>query len=158
MSRRFVQSAGLPTKPSSCLVGDSTNPRVPNAAVCLDTGALGGEGECTQGPTSGRCSVASGHGHRYCSSDADCGGAAGSCQDEHRLCFLTGPFSSFPAAQGTGTLVAPGLADPPVADAFTPRLAAVGCAGPSTSAAVNNVLGLPGPVREITRAAATFRP
>lgn len=148
---------GEPTIPSACFVDDSSFS--PDFWVgCVDTAPIDGEGECDYGPLTEGCSVASGHGQRLCATDADCGGAPDSCELHHRACFLTGPFTNWPGGQGTGTLTAAGAPDAPVADAFAPTLGRVGCSGPSGSPALNNALGLPGPVREVRRSLATFHP
>jgi hypothetical protein len=138
---------GSPTAPSACL--DNTA----NAVLdCIDGptspgGAGDGEGECTQGPTDQNCTVASGHAQRGCSVIADCGGGAGSCTTANRDCFLTGGGLVTGTALGTGTLIAVGMADAPMADTSNPTLAAVFCVGPTSASAVNNVSGLPGPGR-----------
>ena len=139
---------GEPTKPSACL--DDTA-GTPGALDCVDTGPVDGEGECTSGPITQNCSVASGHAQRGCTSDADCApGGPGSCQSANRLCFLTGGGTFQPAAEGkngTDTLIAEGMEDTPVNDVSNPTLGAVFCVGPTGSSSVNNVAGLPGPAR-----------
>ena len=130
--------AGEPSKPAACLDDTATV----NQLDCAD-GDGDGEGECTAGPITKTCSVASGHGQRACGSDADCGGAVGSCVADNRPCFLTGGT----VLTGTGTLTAQGVEDPPVNDVSHPILAAVFCVGPTTAGAVNAVAGLPGPGR-----------
>jgi hypothetical protein len=136
--------AGEPSKPSACLDDTATT----NQLDCSDTAPVDQEGECTSGPVTKACSVASGHGQRACGSDADCGGGGGSCVAANRACFLTGTLNP-PAAGlvGTGTLVAVGMEDTPMNDVSHPTLGAVFCVGPTTASAVNNVAGLPGPGR-----------
>jgi hypothetical protein len=104
-----------------------------------------GEGECTAGPLTKSCTVASGHAQRACANDAACGGALNSCAAANRPCFLTGTLA--PGLVGTGTLTAQGMADPPVNDTSNPTLAAVFCIGPTIAGAVNAAAGLPGPGR-----------
>ncbi len=132
---------GEPTKPSACLDDTATV----NTLDCTDLG--NGEGQCTQGPITTSCSVASGHAQRGCISDTDCGGGAGSCESNNRLCFLTGDVPGGGGKDGTGTLIAAGMEDPPMHDVSNPTLGAVFCVGPTGSSAVNNVAGLPGPGR-----------
>jgi hypothetical protein len=141
---------GEPTKPSACL-DDTTTVGVLD---CSDFNA-DGEGECTSGPITQHCSVASGHAQRGCTVDGDCGGGLGSCVSENRQCFLTGGFSG---KNGTNTLIAIGMEDTPVNDVSHPTLGAVFCVGPTGLAAVNNVAGLPGPGRVTIRGTATGRP
>jgi hypothetical protein len=143
---------GEPTKPSACLDNTAT----PGVLDCSDTAPVDGEGECTSGPVTNTCSVASGHGQRGCTTDADCGGGVGSCESTNRRCFLTGGFTG--NAIGTNTLTAQGVADPPMNDTAVPTLGAVFCVGPTGAAAVNNVAGLPGPGRVTIRGTATGLP
>ncbi len=131
---------GEPTKPSACLDDTSTV----GVLDCSDTAPTDGEGECLKGPITQSCSLASGHPQRGCTTDADCGGATGSCESANRQCFLTGGFSG---KNGTNTLVANGQEDPPVGDVSHPTLGAVFCIGPTGLSSVNNVAGLPGPGR-----------
>jgi hypothetical protein len=119
-----------------------------------------GEGECTIGPVDQNCTVASGHAQRGCTSDADCGGTANSCGSVHRACFLTGG-GTFQAAgknDGSDTLIALGMEDPPMGDISNPTLGAVFCVAPTGAGAVNNVAGLPGPARVTIKGTATGRP
>jgi hypothetical protein len=131
---------GEPTKPSACLDNTTTV----NVLDCTDTAPVDGEGECTMGPITTTCSVASGHGQRGCLGNGDCGGAAGSCEAASRACLLTGGFTG---KLGTNTLVANGVEDPPTRDTSSPTLGTVFCIGPTGSSSVNNVAGLPGPGR-----------
>jgi hypothetical protein len=131
---------GEPTKPSACL----DNTLTPGVLDCSDTAPVDGEGECTSGPVTQTCSVASGHGQRGCTTDANCGGDPGSCESDNRRCFLTGGLNLL---VGTNTLVAQGVADAPMADVSNPTLGSVFCVGPTGASAVNNVAGLPGPGR-----------
>ncbi len=142
---------GEPTKPSACLDDTSTA----GVLDCSDTSPVDGEGECLQGPITQSCSVASGHAQRGCTTDAECGGGVGSCESNNRACFLTGGFSG---KNGTNTLVANGMEDPPMNDVSTPTLGAVFCVGPTGSTSVNNVAGLPGPGRVTIRGTATGLP
>jgi hypothetical protein len=149
--------AGEPTKPSACL-DDTTS--VDNNLDCVDFNS-DGEGECTAGPLTSACSVASGHAQRGCLTDADCGGSPGSCESTNRLCFLTGGGSFQPPQAGligTDTLIAVGMEDPPMNDVSNPTLGAVFCVGPTGAPAVNNVAGLPGPGRVTLAGTATGRP
>jgi hypothetical protein len=68
---------------------------------------------------------------------------------------LTGGFSG---KNGTGTLVANGMEDPPMNDISNPTLGAVFCVGPTGSTSINNVSGLPGPGRVTIRGTATGLP
>ena len=150
---------GEPTRPSACLDDTSGGNTVHD---CVD-GDGDGEGECTQGPITQNCSVASGHAQRGCTGDADCGGAPGSCQSANRLCFLTGGGTFQPPVAGTGkdgtdTLIAVGMEDTPMNDVSNPTLGAVFCVGPTGSSSVNNVAGLPGPGRVTIRGTATGLP
>ncbi len=142
---------GEPTKPSACLDDTSTV----GVLDCTDTAPVDGEGECTGGPITQHCSVASGHAQRGCTDDAGCGGASGSCESENRQCFLTGGFSG---KNGTNTLIAEGKEDPPVNDVSHPTLGAVFCVGPTGLSSVNNVAGLPGPGRVTIRGTAVGLP
>ncbi|MEO6028809.1 MAG: hypothetical protein ABIR79_18240, partial [Candidatus Binatia bacterium] len=101
--------AGEPSKPTACLDDTSTV----GVLDCTDTAPVDQEGECSAGPVTKTCSVASGHGQRACGSDGDCGGGAGSCVAANRGCFLTGGFTG---KIGTNTLIAEGVEDPPVND------------------------------------------
>ena len=136
---------GVPTKPSACTDDTTVDERV---MECAD-GDGDGEGECTVGPTDQNCTVASGHGQRGCTTEADCGGGVGSCASVQRGCFLTGGGTFQPSGlnDGTDTLTAVGQADTPVADVAHPTLGAVFCVGPTGLPAVNTVAGLPGPAR-----------
>jgi hypothetical protein len=149
---------GEPTKPSACL--DDTN--TVNTLDCSDTIQSGsntdGEGECLQGPVTTHCSVAPGHAQRGCVVDGDCGGGVGSCEAENRQCFLTGDVPGGSGKDGTGTLIAVGMEDTPMNDVSNPTLGAVFCVGPTGSASVNNVAGLPGPGRVTIRGTATGLP
>lgn len=136
---------GVPTQPSSCT--DDTN--VPDHVdECADLDG-DGIGVCTVGPTDQACSIASGHGQRGCTSDADCGGSPASCVAAERSCFPTGGGTFQPTGEhhGTDTLVAVGMADVPVRDAWTPTLASVFCLGPTGAPTINTTAGLPGPGR-----------
>ncbi len=90
----------------------------------------------------------------------DCGGAPGSCDSHLRKCFLTGggTFQPLGSNDGTDSLVAVGMEDPPVVDVSNPTLAAVFCVGPTASGAVNNVVGLPGPGRVTIKGLAVGHP
>ncbi len=144
--------AGEPSKSSACLDDTSTPP---GTLDCVDSSPVDQEGECTGGPVTKTCSVASGHGQRSCGVDADCGGGLGTCVAGNRACFLTGGFS---AKIGTNTLIAVGMADAPMNDVASPTLAAVFCTGPTTAAAVNAVAGLPGPGRVTIKGTAVGAP
>jgi hypothetical protein len=149
---------GAPSAPSACLDNTATV----NILDCTDTAPVDGEGSCTSGPVTKTCSAASGHGERACSNDADCGGGAGSCVAANRPCFLTGTAAGFPASAkalvGTQTLIANGVADPPMNDISVPTLAAVFCVAPTNGDAVNNVAGLPGPGRVTIKGTAVGLP
>jgi hypothetical protein len=147
---------GEPTKPSSCVDDTTVTNRV---LECADPDG-DGEGDCTVGPTDTNCSVASGHAQRGCITDADCGGTAGSCESLPRHCFLTGGGTFQPSGKndGTDSLTAIGVADPPVNDVSHPTLASVFCVGPTGSSSVNNVAGLPGPGRVTLRGTALGLP
>jgi len=132
--------AGEPSKASACL-DDSLTVGIFD---CTDTAPVDQEGECTSGPVTQTCSVASGHGQRSCGSDVDCGGGVGTCVAGNRGCFLTGGFTG---KVGTNTLTAIGMEDAPMNDTSSPTLAAVFCVGPTSASAVNSVAGLPGPGR-----------
>jgi hypothetical protein len=145
-------SAGETTKTSACL-DDTATPGLD----CVDTAPFDGEGECVNGPVYQRCSVASGHPQRGCSTDTDCGGGVATCQGENRSCFLTGSAAGF-GRTGTGTLAADGAADPPIQDVAHPVLAAVGCTGATAFAPLNVASGFPGPVRLTEKVTATALP
>jgi hypothetical protein len=145
---------GEPSKPSACLDDTATV----NALDCTDTAPVDGEGQCDLGPVTQSCSVASGHAQRGCTSDADCGGAAQSCESNNRACFLTGDVPGGAGKDGTGTLIAEGKEDPPMNDVSHPTLGAVFCIGPTGSSSVNNVAGLPGPGRVTIRGTALGLP
>jgi hypothetical protein len=130
---------------------------------CADgaDGSVGdNEGGCTIGPIDQNCTVASGHGQRGCTTDADCGGGVGSCATFNRKCFLTGggTFQPSGTTDGTDTLIAVGMADPPMNDVSVPTLASIFCVAPTGSSSVNNVAGLPGPGRVTIRGTATGLP
>jgi hypothetical protein len=144
--------AGEPSKPSACLDDTSTV----GVFDCTDTSPVDGEGECTSGPVTKTCSVASGHGQRACANDTDCGGGGGTCVAGNRACFLTGTLS--PGLVGSGTLTAVGMEDAPMNDVAHPTLGAVFCVAPTTAAAVNTAAGLPGPGRVTINGTAVGRP
>jgi len=148
---------GEPGKPSSCVDNTATA-----TLDCADNGdgiVGNNEGTCTGGPVDTNCTVASGHGQRGCTTDADCGGTAGSCGSVGRSCFLTGGGTFQPSAQdGTDSLVGVGKADPPVQDVSRPTLASIFCVAPTGSSSVNNVAGLPGPARVTINGTATGLP
>ncbi len=135
---------GEPTRPNSCL--ETCEPLLDSKCADPDDD---GEGACIVGPNDQTCSLASGHGQRGCTTDADCGGGAGACESNPRRCFLTGrgTFQSGNWGYGTDTLIAVGRGDAPVAGVSHPTLASVFCLGPTSHAALNNVFGLPGPAR-----------
>jgi hypothetical protein len=148
--------SGEPTRSTPCL--DDT--AVPNRVLeCADADG-DGEGACTIGPIDQTCTLASGHAQRGCTNDGDCGGTPGSCDASQRKCFLTGGGTFQPSGNndGTDSLVAVGMEDPPVADVSNPTLAAVFCVGPTASSAVNNVVGLPGPSRVTIKGLAVGHP
>jgi hypothetical protein len=135
---------GEPTKPSACQDDTTT---VNTVMECSDTfmgDPADEEGLCTVGPVDQNCSVASGHGQRGCLTDADCNNIVGACQSKNRRCFLTGGgnFAVGFHNTGTGTLIANGMADLPVADTAHPVLGAGFCVGPTGAPAINNVAGL----------------
>jgi hypothetical protein len=141
---------GEPTKPSACLDDTATV----GVLDCAD-GDGDGEGECSAGPITSNCSVASGHAQRGCGNDADCGGAVGSCESANRKCFLTGGFTG---KVGSNTLTAAGMEDPPVDDVSHPTLGAVFCVGATNSDSVNTAAGLPGAGRVTIRGTALGLP
>lgn len=147
---------GQPTRPSECL-DDTSSPN--RALECADPDS-DGEGECTEGPLDQVCSLASGHGQRGCNVDADCGGSPGSCGIVNRHCFLTGggTFQPLGMTDGTDTLVAVGMEDPPVGDQSNPTLGAAFCVGVTGATTVNVVSGLPGPGRLIAKGHAVGHP
>ena len=145
---------GERTLPSGCFVDDCSTPF---PMGCVDTAPIDGEGECAQGPLQRFCSAASGHGQRFCWTDDDCGGTPDSCVESNRPCFLTGPFFNGAGGMGTGTLSAAGVAETPIADVFSPTLAAVYCSG-AAKPLPDIAFGLPGPTRETQRGPATFLP
>ncbi len=152
---------GEPTKPASCQ-DDTTTVNILDCADAAD-GTIGDqEGGCTQGPVDTNCTIASGHGQRGCSSDADCGGSPGSCGTVNRKCFLTGGGTFQPPAsgllKGTDTLIAVGMADVPMHDTANPTLASVFCVAPTGASSVNNVAGLPGPSRITIKGTAVAHP
>ena len=149
---------GVPTLPSACSYDDCSLPTGTHVG-CIDTAPIDGEGECDYPPGNTLCAPDSAHPNAWCDEDDDCGGAAGSCRLQPRLCFLTGPFTPNPTGQGTGTLIAAGAADPPLGYLFSPTLASVYCSSPmEQSSPTNNVIGLPGPSREVVRGQAAFAP
>ncbi len=115
---------------------------------CVDADG-DGVGTCVLGPSDDRCSIASGHAQRGCSSDLDCGGASSSCESRLRTCFLTGggTFQFNPSYDGTDTLIALGMEAAPIAGVSRPTLASVSCLGPTSNLALDVVAGLPGPMR-----------
>jgi hypothetical protein len=126
---------GEPSRPNACL--DDTGTPGPD---CIDTAPVDGEGECVAGPTSKRCSVASGHPQRSCATDGDCGGA-GTCLASNRPCFLD---------QGVvgGSVSVTGAATPPVGNTSAPTdLAALTCLTPTGASSVNTAGGFPGLAR-----------
>ncbi len=150
---------GEPTKPASCQ--DDTTNTILDCDDAADGTPGDQEGACTVGPVDTNCTVASGHGQRGCTSDADCGGGINSCGSSNRKCFLTGggTFTTPPIKLfGTDTLIAVGMADVPMNDVALPTLASVFCVAPTGSASVNNVAGLPGPGRVTIRGTATGVP
>jgi hypothetical protein len=141
---------GEPTLASYCHDDTAT----PGVLDCSDPDG-DGEGGCTVGPVIVRCSVASGHAQRGCVADADCGGAAGSCEGVPGHCFLTGGFSG---ENGTNTLIADGMEDTPVRDVSHPTFGAVFCVAPTGSSNFDTVVGLPGAGRVTLKGSATARP
>ena len=137
---------GEPTRPSACLDDSSTV----NVYDCDDPDG-DEEGQCTNGPITQTCTAP--HAQRGCTTDADC--TPGTCEAANRGCFLTGGGALL---QGTDTLVAPGEADVPVHDTASPTLGSVFCVGPTGSASINNVAGLPGPGRLTLNGTASARP
>ena len=74
----------------------------------------------------------------------------GECDVSNRLCFLDNGIG--------GSIIASGMADPPVQDTSDPTLAAVFCIGPTSAPAVNIAAGLPGPGRLTIKGTATGHP
>jgi hypothetical protein len=144
---------GEPTEPSAC-IDDTTTVGIFD---CTETAPGAGEGECTSGPVDNSCTVASGHAQRGCLDDDDCGGGIGTCESRNRACFLTGSIPGFGNA-GTGTLVADGMPDVPVAEVAHPTLAAIGCVGPSGYSPLDNLSGFPGPLRFTQKVTTTALP
>jgi hypothetical protein len=151
---------GEPTKPSGCVDDTTISDRVLECSDTFNNDPADGEGLCTIGPVDQTCSVASGHAQRGCTSDSNCGGGGGSCVSQNRRCFLTGGGTFQPSGQndGTDTLIAVGMEDPPMADVSNPTLGAVFCVGPTGAGAVNNVAGLPGPARVTIKGTAVGHP
>jgi hypothetical protein len=84
------------------------------------------------------CSAASGHAQRACSTDADCGGGAGSCVGANARCFLdNGVVGGAVSVTGTATPTVSDVADPV-------ELGGLFCLPPTGSSASNTVVGLPG--------------
>lgn len=130
---------GQPSKPNTCI--DDTN-QPGDGSFCIDTDPLGdGEGECLDGPMDGTCAVQT---HRACTiatEATDCPLAGDSCQLANRKCFagMNGVIGNTIAAQGSH--------DSPVDNEARATFASMFCIPPTVSAAVNFVVGLPGPGR-----------
>jgi hypothetical protein len=147
---------GQPGAPSGCVDDTTISDRV---MECADPDG-DGEGESTIGPIDKNCTVVSGHAQRGCDLDSECGGTAGSCGTVPRACFLTGggTFQANGKSDGSDTLIALGMEDPPMGDISNPTLGAVFCVAPTGSTSVNGVAGLPGPARVTIKGTATGRP
>jgi hypothetical protein len=139
--------SGEATKASGC----SDDTTTPGVFQCADTVPVDGEGECTHGPVEQFCTAP--HAQRLCNTDSQC--TPGTCANVPRKCYLTGDGATRP---GTGTLIAHGEADPPVQDVFSPVLGSVFCVQPTNAAAMNYVIGLPGPARWEMNGTATLLP
>ena len=151
---------GQPTQPSGCSDDTTVSDRVMECDEGADLEPGNQEGGCTVGPIDSTCTVVSGHAQRGCSMDSECGGVLGSCGSSPRRCFLTGggTFQALGTEDGTDTLIAVGMADPPMNDVAQPTLGAVFCVAPTAAGAVNLVAGLPGPGRVTIRGTATGLP
>lgn len=133
---------GEPTQPHRCL-DDTTTPD-----DCTDTPPFGdGKGHCLAGPITQSCSN---HPNRGCTHDADCDGVPGACSSENYACFVT-------AGTVGDVLPVTGIATPPVGDVSEPTvLGVIGCLGATGIAAINNVIGFPGPLRNVHVGRLTF--
>jgi hypothetical protein len=143
------------TSDAECAVlalGTCETPNITFADACQSPGdcsdAGGGEGECSSGPTDLSCDGvvrANGDGFVSCQTNVDCdpiniGIDAGDCTlAKTRECFL-------PTIQAQGS-----------ASTSQPVLAAIGCSARASSAGVNTVIGLPGPLRVRLEAETVFR-
>ena len=147
---------GEPTRPSACFDDTATANR---DLECVDADG-NGVGECTVGPLDQRCALASGHGQRFCATDADCGGGPGSCETIQRSCFPTGggTFQTLGQNDGTDTLAATGMADPATRDQSHPTLVSLSCLPPTGAAVIDTSEGLPGPARRSVKANITVHP
>jgi hypothetical protein len=127
--------AGEPSRPSSCL--DSTT----TVDDCVDTPPLGdGKGHCADGPAEQYCSN---HLNRGCTGDFDCDGVPGACVTENRACFTTsGTIGDVLSVSGVATPPDTGVSEPTA-------IAMLACLEAAESAAVNNVIGLPGLTRNV---------
>ncbi len=91
--------------------------------------------KCVTGPNENFCTPV--ETFRGCGADSDCPFAGDTCTlSRFRDCFDNGTLGE--------TVKATGQPDPPVAHMSDPKLAAMFCIGPTTSASVNNAAGLPG--------------
>ena len=124
---------GQPTQPSGCSDDTTVSDRVMECDEGADLEPGNQEGGCTVGPIDSTCTVVSGHAQRGCSMDSECGGVLGSCGSSPRRCFLTGggTFQALGTEDGTDTLIAVGMADPPMNDVAQPTLGAVFCVAPT---------------------------
>lgn len=122
---------GVPTRPNGCF--DDTSIA---GALCQDTGAIDGKGECVEGPPIQSCTN---HPQRGCSSDADCNNVAGACQSSNRRCYLdNGVLGGSVSVAGSATPPVGGVADPTT-------LGGLFCLQPlASSPASNSAVGLPG--------------
>ncbi|MBI3769911.1 MAG: hypothetical protein HY271_15670 [Deltaproteobacteria bacterium] len=135
-------NAGVPCSVASECPGDvcgvpgtATQPNACDDGTCTSAG--GDEGECAAGPVDMHCAIET---FRACTTNGDCPAPGDTCVTTLRECFTD---------NGTigNSITATGVADPPVFEASNPTLASLVCVGPTTSAAVNGVTGLPGPGR-----------
>ncbi len=112
---------GEPTKASGCVDDTTIADTVLECSDTLGGDPADGEGLCTIGPVDQTCSVASGHAQRGCTNEADCGGVSRQLHlGRTAACFLTGGGAQR-NERGTGTLIAAGMEDPPVARPFESR-------------------------------------
>ncbi len=114
---------GVFTKPNDC-----------DYSTCSPDG--GNEGTCAAGPFEQFCSPV--ETYRGCTTNADCPFAGDTCAlGKFRECFTDNGLVG-------ASVNASGTADPPMNHQADPTLASLFCIGPTASAAVNAVAGLPG--------------
>ncbi len=126
-----TNNAGTPRETSAC-VDDTTTP----ADESLCTTLPGGGGTCVAGPIDQHCTIES---FRGCTTDTDCPALGDTCTSSNRRCY-----AGYKGAVGD-TITAAAAHSAPQSHTNSSTFASIFCVAPTSSSAINNAAGLPGP-------------